>query len=1596
MSFRRIPMNKMSLVATLFFLFFAVGICAQGTAVLTFNPSFLIFGPINVGSDTEENISISCVGSTGQTNTISRIEIVGSDAFSIQNAPTTPFQMNVMDLADVLVSFSPYESGYAVADLEIEHSGGITTIPLEGEGVANAFVANPGVYSFGSSIPPGYTGQVDIELRMNMEYTYSSEQLLDVSLTGDSGFYLWDTYWDELGAPQMGFPYSMEGTSVLTFRVQFSAPDTNPKHATLTFYAPNGNETHVYLDAYESSISAWPEISVTPYILYIEVNPNSATTSSFEISNTGGETLNYMIGTSSGAFSPVIVPSSGSVAPSSTETLMVTVDSSGLDPGDYNAYVPIQSNDPVNSWLMYEISLHVNTPPIVVDFMAYPMFGHPPQLVMFNDTSVVDPTGGTHSITGWRWDFENDGITDSYLQNPTHIYNQPGIYSPRLTVISNTGQFLTLVKQDYVQITNYAPQVHSTAIADAEFMEDTVGGPIALGEIFFDPDYDPMTYTATNSAHISAVFSGNLLYLQASPNWHGTEILELKATDPFKLYATFALEVTVLPVNDAPYLSIPSDMHFIRNSVFAVDFSQYIDDPDTPLDQISITLQGMQQPMINFVYYPINAPGIPGQFEVRFSSPLQTPWTDTFTITVDDHQARAESFTQFNVHLLDHFEPTIALDADYLYTGQTVQFRDATLGNPNYWLWEFGDGNTSTARHPSHVYQYAGVYDVRLTLGHDTANEEATFLSVGLISMSGTAVNPDEPLPPVWTQAGSPYNLFGEIVIEEGDDVEIEEHVEIQFFGTAPIQINGVLNATRARFKPLPGGGNWGGLKFGGVGNREPSILTECDIIDAILPVDIDGGSPQLTNVKITVSDTTQVNPGIGLRVKGSSAAVIQDCDLINYGQGISIEPGGGGTRNTPTLTNIRVRNSSESSRDFSNYTGISLTSDAILDNVLIDNFGTAMKIEGTDEFRSTVTPTLTNIRVRNSSESSRNERYGVLILGNAAPIITELDIEGVTRGLYVNTFSSSRSTPTLTNIRVRNSSESSRNGTEGLRVEETESISITDLEVEGFDTGAKLSYYGQGTSTPTLTNIRVRNSSESSRQENYGLEADGKVVLHIDDAEIEGYDFGVKYSGTGEQTYGTPTLTNIRVRNSSESSRLSSIGMQLKDLRAIQLQNVEIEDFNVGMEVINTSVTRALSTPTLTNIRVRNSTESSRYDNVGIYLGAGVGGNLAGCKVEQARIGIFIADGNTTNLKPNKMINCEIGLKAAGSLLPLPIRRQIIALDPAFAADHQDWQFRAMDINLAGPWVIDNNTINGYPMILSATNANISMMGNIAWRDFPMQVPFGLTSTNLIASYNNFRVMQMPPGVGNINANPLYENELMMDFRLTYNSPCIDTGNPLEFDEDGSRSDMGALPYLHRSSAVANQRFVLVGSTVQFTNTSIGHDQPFSTAAWDLNNDGSIEATSRDWSYQFNTPGVYNLSLRMQTGTLVDTKLYQAIVVVQTQLLNAPQNVELEPQGPSMLITWDPVIQNAQGDPVTTDFYIVYQCDKPSGYFDFAGFTANGVSSFTDVTAYASPRRFYIVLAFIGSRADLMQFIEDNRQILPGAPLPAPLRNKP
>jgi parallel beta-helix repeat protein len=89
-------------------------------------------------------------------------------------------------------------------------------------------------------------------------------------------------------------------------------------------------------------------------------------------------------------------------------------------------------------------------------FLASPLSGPAGTTVFFTDLSVSSAPGG---VTGWAWDFQNDGVVDSNLQNPSFSYPCPGTYTVALTVTDGVNPPNTRIQANYISISNF---VYST------------------------------------------------------------------------------------------------------------------------------------------------------------------------------------------------------------------------------------------------------------------------------------------------------------------------------------------------------------------------------------------------------------------------------------------------------------------------------------------------------------------------------------------------------------------------------------------------------------------------------------------------------------------------------------------------------------------------------------------------------------------------------------------------------------------------------------------------------------------------------------------------------------------------------------------------------------------------------------------------------------------------------------------------------------------------------------------------------------------------------------------------------------------------------
>jgi len=76
-----------------------------------------------------------------------------------------------------------------------------------------------------------------------------------------------------------------------------------------------------------------------------------------------------------------------------------------------------------------------------------------------------------------------------------------------------------------------------------------------------------------------------------------------------------------------------------------------------------------------------------------------------------------------------------------------VQLSDASTGSLGTWAWDFGDGATSSAQNPQHIYSTAGSYTVSLTVSGADGGNSTT--KINFVTVSPTPVVPSPAPTPV-------------------------------------------------------------------------------------------------------------------------------------------------------------------------------------------------------------------------------------------------------------------------------------------------------------------------------------------------------------------------------------------------------------------------------------------------------------------------------------------------------------------------------------------------------------------------------------------------------------------------------------------------------------------------------------------------------------------------------------------------------------------------------------------------------------------------------------------------------------------------------
>lgn len=373
------------------------------------------------------------------------------------------------------------------------------------------------------------------------------------------------------------------------------------------------------------------------------------------------------------------------------------------------------------------------------------------------DTNQLDVqfTGTENYADSYLWDF-GDGNASSSL-NPAHTYATSGTYDVTLTLTNGCGD---IVITEQVTVQRPAPEVVFTTLDSTQgcapltvtFLNQSInavnyqwtfagGTPSTSNDENPTVTYDsPGTYTvqliASNESGIATGSQENYIEVLSGPSGNfstTTDELTAQFTSTTNNVDTYLWEF-----GDGMTSSSPTPIHtYATNGTFTVSltisnecgtevFTQEIT-VQQPAPQAAFTSVnpaiGCAPLTVTYVNQSLNAESYAWTFPggVPETSTLPNPTVTYLDAGVYDvilvatnQTGSSTSETQNLVEVLPSPAGSFSYTSDLL----TAQFSSSVTNTDNY-LWEFGDGETSTDPNPSHTYNMGGTYSVSLSISND-------------------------------------------------------------------------------------------------------------------------------------------------------------------------------------------------------------------------------------------------------------------------------------------------------------------------------------------------------------------------------------------------------------------------------------------------------------------------------------------------------------------------------------------------------------------------------------------------------------------------------------------------------------------------------------------------------------------------------------------------------------------------------------------------------------------------------------------------------------------------------------------------------------
>lgn len=374
----------------------------------------------------------------------------------------------------------------------------------------------------------------------------------------------------------------------------------------------------------------------------------------------------------------------------------------------------------------------------------------PPETISFINQSTGPP------VLSYQWDF-GDGNTSTAI-NPGNNYLSTGPFTVRLITTSTLGCIDTVVKTNFVTLNGFQPVIGApdSACVNTPISIQNLSLPVPpnslwnFGDATTSTQTNPLkTYTAVGSYTIKlinqnascsdSVTKTILIRPKPTAGFITPDIISCKAphTVNFQNLSTGGTGYE-WDFGDGTTSSLFNPVHVYSDTGnytvrLVVTNSSGCTDTLTRLAYIRIHTpvltplinpnEGCRMLNVNFQANSSSLDGITSwfwDFGDGNTSNLQNPnhlydsGSYSIKLRIITTQGCIDS-TRFDSVRVGQ-KPAAAFSAAPLNACafSSVQFTDMSTGNPNQWLWDFGDGSSSALQNPSHIYQDTGLFSIRL------------------------------------------------------------------------------------------------------------------------------------------------------------------------------------------------------------------------------------------------------------------------------------------------------------------------------------------------------------------------------------------------------------------------------------------------------------------------------------------------------------------------------------------------------------------------------------------------------------------------------------------------------------------------------------------------------------------------------------------------------------------------------------------------------------------------------------------------------------------------------------------------------------------